>query len=192
MIPAAADFFGTSLSPTRSSPADVATAAALDPALELDWEWDVDSGRVRRSSVLLAEWHRELRALLAFVLRRDGHHVVGAADGAEILEALAVRCGIDRYEAGPLRAFDLILSAHDMPGIPGLAVLAGLRARGQTTPFVLMTPDPCVQAHARRLGAVILDRPLSIGTIRRSLHQAFEVARRCEVLAASGAARSPS
>lgn len=127
------------------------------------------------SSLLLAEQNHEMRALLTFVLRRDGHQVVGATDGGELLEALAARWEVGPGSARP-RDFDAIISAEDIPGIPGLAVLAGLRARGCATPFVLMTPDPLVQAHARRLGAVILDRPLSVRTIRRSLHQAAEVA----------------
>jgi CheY-like chemotaxis protein len=113
--------------------------------------------------------------LLAFVLRRDGHEVVAVADGGELLEALAARSLAEPPDPR-FREFDAILSAQDIRGIPGLAVLAGLRARGRTTPFVLMTPDPHVQAHARRLGAVILDQPLSVRTIRSSLQEAASLA----------------
>jgi CheY-like chemotaxis protein len=116
-----------------------------------------------------------MRALLSFVLRREGHEVVAVADGGELLEALAARWLAEPPDPR-LREFDAILSAQDIRGIPGLAVLAGLRARGCTTAFVLMTPDPHVQAHARRLGAVILDQPLSVRTIRSSLREAASLA----------------
>jgi CheY-like chemotaxis protein len=146
------------------------------------WDSWIDSGPAgldpcpsRRSSLLLAERNPEMRALLAFVLRRDGHEVVAVADGGELLEALAARSLAEPPDPR-FREFDAILSAQDIRGIPGLAVLAGLRARGRTTPFVLMTPDPHVQAHARRLGAVILDQPLSVRTIRSSLQEAASLA----------------
>ena len=139
----------------------------------------------RRSCLLLAERNQELRALLAFVLRRDGHEVVSAADGGEVLEALAARSVAEPPDPR-LREFDAILSAHDLLGIPGLALLAGLRARGCTTPFVLMTPDPHVQAHARRLGAVVLDQPLSVRTIRSSLHEAARLATKMIASLAAG------
>jgi CheY-like chemotaxis protein len=148
----------------------------------LRWDSWIDSGPAgldprpfRRSSLLLAERNQEMRALLAFVLRREGHEVVAVADGGELLEALAARSVPDPHDPR-LREFDAILSAQDIPGIPGLAILAGLRARGCTTPFVLMTADPHVQAHARRLGAVILDQPLSVRTIRSSLQEAAGLA----------------
>jgi len=73
------------------------------------------------------------------------------------------------------RPFDLIISAQAMPGLPGVSVLAGLRSRGRRTPFVLLTGHPVVQAQARRLGAVVLDRPFDAATIRRALVQAEEL-----------------
>ena len=66
----------------------------------------------------------------------------------------------------------MIVSAQAMPGLPGVSVLTGLRSRGRRTPFVLMTGHPLVQAQARRLGAVVLDRPFDAATIRRVIEQA--------------------
>ena len=124
------------------------------------------------STLLLGERDPEMRALLAYVLRREGHQVVGVADGSALLEALAARLLASSGQADRTADFDCIVSAQDLPGVPGLAVLAGLRARGRRTPFVLMTSDPAIQAHARRLGAVILDGPLHLRSIRGAIHQA--------------------
>jgi CheY-like chemotaxis protein len=116
--------------------------------------------------ILLAHGDRELRGLVARVLCSDGHLVVEAADGSELLEAIASLV-IDGD-----RTFDVIVSAQAMPGLPGVSVLTGLRSRGRRTPFVLMTGHPLVQAQARRLGAVVLDRPFDAATIRRVIEQA--------------------
>jgi CheY-like chemotaxis protein len=120
--------------------------------------------------ILLAEADRELRLLLALVLRSDGHEIIEVADGSELLEAIASLV-IDGD-----RPFDLIISAQAIPGLPGASVLAGLRSRGRRTPFVLMTGNPVVQAQATRLGAVVLDRPFDAEAIRRAVERAGEVA----------------
>jgi CheY-like chemotaxis protein len=114
--------------------------------------------------VLLAEPNAELRRLMAFVLRREGHAVVTVKDGSQLLEALA-RGLIDRGH----RPFDLIICNQKVPGIPGLSVLAGLRARDRTTGFILITEDTVVQSNAQRLGAVVLDRPLTVDGIRGAI-----------------------
>ena len=128
-------------------------------------------GRLPRSArrILVANGDRELRRLIALVLRGDGHAVVEAADGSELLEAIASLV----IDGG--RPFDLIMSAQAMPGLPGVSVLTGLRARGRRTPFVLLTGHPLVQAQARRLGAVVLDRPFDAAAIRRAVQQAEEL-----------------
>src|SRR5262245_58821762 len=48
-----------------------------------------DSGGGKSLRILLAEDDREMRRLLALVLRSEGHEVVEARDGAELLEAVA-------------------------------------------------------------------------------------------------------
>jgi two-component system response regulator (stage 0 sporulation protein F) len=121
-----------------------------------------DSQRTLR--ILLAEDDETLRRLLVVVLRADGHEVVEARDGVELLEALAAS-----LTGPPESAFDAIVSEHGLPGIRGLAVLAGMRARGHSVRFVLLTADPDVQLAARRLHAVTLSRPLEGPEIRAAL-----------------------
>lgn len=120
--------------------------------------------------ILLAEADAEMRRLLALVLQSDGHEIVEVTDGSELLEAIASLV-IDGAQP-----FDLIMSAQAIPGLPGVSVLAGLRSRGRRTPFVLMTGNPVVQAHATRLGAVVLDRPFDAEAIRRAVRRADALA----------------
>lgn len=40
----------------------------------------------RSRHILFAESNRELRRILSFVLRSDGHHVTESADGGELLQ----------------------------------------------------------------------------------------------------------
>jgi CheY-like chemotaxis protein len=114
--------------------------------------------------VLVAEDNDTMRRLLAFVLRADGHDVVEARSGTELLEALAHALTPD----GRLD-FDAILSEQTMPGLNGLTVLAGVRARGHETPFVLITADPDVQDQARQLRGVVLDQPFNAQAIRAAV-----------------------
>jgi CheY-like chemotaxis protein len=94
-------------------------------------------------------------------LRADGHDLAEARDGTELLEAIA-----SSLLASPDARFDAIVSEQSLPGIEGLTVLAGLRARGVATPFVLITADPDIQARTRRLGGVVLDQPFNTQAIR--------------------------
>ncbi|HEY7372729.1 MAG TPA: response regulator [Polyangia bacterium] len=120
--------------------------------------------------ILVADADPEMRRLLGLVLRGDGHEIVEVADGSALLDAIAALV-IDGA-----KAFDLIVSAQAIPGLPGVSVLAGLRSRGRRTPFVLMTGNPVVQAQATRLGAVVLDRPFDAETIRRAIKRADALA----------------
>ena len=117
--------------------------------------------------ILIAEDNGALRRLLALVLMRNGHEVVQTGDAGELLEALAAAL----LEEGGT-PYDLIICEHTLPGIVGLAVLAGLRARDRATPFILITGDQDVQKTARRLGAVVLDHPFSVDAIRGAIQQA--------------------
>jgi two-component system cell cycle sensor histidine kinase/response regulator CckA len=144
---------------SASSPSSSTSPAPLTHELRL-----VEEERSLR--ILLAEDNHELRRLLSFVLRREGHEVVEAHDGSELLEALAVS-----IVEGTGQGFDVVICEQSLPGIPGLSVLAGLRARDRVLPFILITSNPEVQGQARRLDAVVLDRPLTVGAIRQAVRQ---------------------
>jgi CheY-like chemotaxis protein len=117
--------------------------------------------------ILFGEDNETMRRLVGFVLRSDGHALTEARDGAELLEALA-----SSLLGGPDKHLDAIVSEQSLPGIEGLTILAGLRARGLPTPFVLITADLDVQTRARRLGAVVLDQPFNTQAIRDAVTEA--------------------
>jgi DNA-binding response OmpR family regulator len=119
--------------------------------------------------LLVAEDDADLRRLLAVALRRDGHEVIEARDGAEILEALAST--LIEPVASP---FDVVICEQTLPGIPGLTVLAGLRSRQRATPFILVTDQKAVRERAGRLGAAVVDH-LDVQAIRAAVRRAAEV-----------------
>ncbi len=119
--------------------------------------------------LLVAEDDADLRRLLAVALRRDGHQVIEARDGAEILEALAST--LIEPVASP---FDVVICEQSLPGIPGLTVLAGLRSRQRATPFILVTDQAAVRERAGRLGAAVVDH-LDVQAIRAAVRRAAEV-----------------
>lgn len=117
--------------------------------------------------ILLAEADGDLRRLLALVLGRDGHDVIQVRDGGALLEALA---------SGPVDRgapqFDLVISEQRLPGIQGMTVLAGLRARDNEIHFVLICGDPPTQQQARDLGGVVVDSPFDVEAIRGAVRMA--------------------
>ena len=119
--------------------------------------------------LLVAEDDGDLRRLLSAALRRDGHQVIEARDGAEVLEALAST--LIEPVASP---FDVVICEQTLPGIPGLTVLAGLRSRQRATPFILVTDEATVRDRARRLGAAVVAH-LDVQAIRAAVRRAAEV-----------------
>jgi DNA-binding response OmpR family regulator len=115
--------------------------------------------------ILVGEDDTDLRQLIAASLVTDGHEVVEAADGREILALLAPTLA----RPGARSPFDLIISDIRMPGWSGLEVLAGLRHYPMAPSVVLITAfgDEHVHAEARRLGAAaVLDKPFDLDELR--------------------------
>jgi CheY-like chemotaxis protein len=123
--------------------------------------------------ILLGEDNETMRRLLGFVLRSDGHTLSEARDGGELLEMLAAS-----LLGGPDARLDAIVAEQSLPGIEGITILAGLRARGLPTPFVLITADLEIQARARRLGALVLDQPFNTQAIRDAVTEALAASTR--------------
>ncbi len=118
--------------------------------------------------VLLAEDDEELRVLLARALRKDGHQVIEAQDGSELLEKIAA----DFIDGGGLSGIDVVVSDIRMPGWTGMNVLFGLRNAGCNVPVVLITAFGEQKTHdaAARLGAAcVLDKPFDIDDLRQTV-----------------------
>jgi CheY-like chemotaxis protein len=118
--------------------------------------------------VLVAENDGPLLRLLSQFLRCQGHEVVAVRDGAELLDELAATLMDPQAPA-----FDVIVCEHRLPGIPGLAVLAGLRSRDPATAFVLLTDDPDIECRAAVLGATTLGAPFGRDTLEAAVHRSM-------------------
>lgn len=77
--------------------------------------------------ILIAEDQADIRDLIVLNLRNAGYQVTAVADG---LAALASQTG---------QAFDVLILDLMMPGLDGLEVCKALRARGRSTPILMLT-----------------------------------------------------
>lgn len=78
-------------------------------------------------SILIVEDELRVRAFLARGLTEEGFRVRESADGVEASELL-------RHER-----FELVLLDWMLPGMPGLDLLRGMRARRDITPVIMLT-----------------------------------------------------
>ena len=96
--------------------------------------------------------------LVGFTLRREGHKVHTATDGAQALE-IAAR-----------EAPDAVLLDLNMPILDGAAFVREARARGYTFPITVMSAAEEAPARAREIGAVgCLAKPFTIGELLTSI-----------------------
>jgi DNA-binding response OmpR family regulator len=123
-----------------------------------------------RQRVLVADDDPEMRALIAYFLKRAGYWVVEASDGVEVVDRMAppgqVASGITA-----------IVSDVKMPGLGGLDLLTALRCASVEIPVILMTafPDDAMRAEARLLGAAALfEKPLDVAALTTTLRAAMD------------------
>ena len=115
--------------------------------------------------VLVVEDDLQLRVVLAVFCRALGAEVLGeSADGVEALDALR-----------SLRP-DLILTDCQMPRMDGITLVRRLRARGDSTPVIMISGqlDPQVVARAYEAGVShYLPKPLSPALLTSAIGQTF-------------------
>lgn len=113
------------------------------------------------SWVLLAEDDQALRTLLSSLLRKDGHHVIAAADGDELVLAHA---GLPAGRAGRT----VVVSDLAMPNRGGLAACEEIRDHEAGVAVVLMGAFSEVddEERARALRAAMLVKPFELSRLR--------------------------
>jgi CheY-like chemotaxis protein len=112
--------------------------------------------------ILLAEDDKEMRTMLAQVLRTAGYKVVECPDGWDLLEYLGSFVLPNPLEH---KEVDLVISDIRMPGITGLEILEGLQRAEGFPQIILITAfgDKKVHAQAEKYGAAaIFDKPFEI------------------------------
>ena len=125
-----------------------------------------------RYRVLLAEDDRELRALMAAVLRSNGYEVLEAGTGTELLDHVAF--GLLRGQRH--RIFDVIVSDIRLPRYSCLEILNGIRNASLTVPVVLITAFGDAETHriAYELGARVLDKPFDLSELEHAVAAALK------------------
>lgn len=116
--------------------------------------------------VFLAEDDDDMRALIARALRHDGHAVVEAADGAELLGLLAAA------HSSPALRPDVIVTDILMPGYSGVGVLSALHAMHWDVPVIVITAraEWTLLTDALRLGAAaVFRKPLDLSELRATV-----------------------
>lgn len=113
------------------------------------------------SWVLLAEDDQALRTLLSSLLRKDGHPVIAAADGDELVLAHA---GLPAGRTGRT----VVVSDLAMPNRGGLAACEEIHAHEAGVAVVLMGAFSEVddEERARALRAAMLVKPFELSRLR--------------------------
>jgi two-component system response regulator AtoC len=113
--------------------------------------------------VLVAEDDEEMLQILLETLRRDGHEVRGVTDGAALLLELAQSPRFN-YDV-----VDVVIADVRMPLCSGMQALHTIHALRPALPVVLLTAfgDSELHAHAERLKATLLDKPVSMNALSR-------------------------
>lgn len=148
------------------------TRRALDgsdhiPSWELQVEPAANESRStsRPASILLAEDDDEMRAVLAFHLRKEGYLVTQCRNGIELADRTDASLNPRREESSVGQHYDLVITDIRMPGILGISVLEGCQHITNAPPIILITAfgDAETHAEAERLGAAaFFDKPFEI------------------------------
>jgi two-component system OmpR family response regulator/two-component system response regulator QseB len=119
-------------------------------------------------SILIVEDELRVRAFLTRGLSEEGFRVRESGDGAQARELL-------RHER-----FELVLLDWMLPGLSGLELLQGLRARGDITPVLMLTARDAVAERIAALNAGADDylvKPFDLQELAARMHA---LARRAE------------
>ncbi len=115
----------------------------------------------RALDVLLAEDNVVNQRVATTMLRRLGHRVEVAANGAEALDALA------------RRAFDVVLMDVQMPVLDGLEATRRLRERGDPSPWVIALTAHALDDHRQQCAAAgmndFVSKPVQLEDLRAAL-----------------------
>jgi two-component system response regulator (stage 0 sporulation protein F) len=113
------------------------------------------------SRILLAEDDKEMRSLMALMLRKEGYQVIECPDGLSLLDSLSFFfLPHEEHEN-----YDLIISDIRMPGITGMEMLMGANELDDFPPIILITAFGDKETHmqAERLGAAaVFDKPFDM------------------------------
>jgi DNA-binding response OmpR family regulator len=113
---------------------------------------------------LVVDYDSDIRQLSAEVLIHSGYEVDAAADGAAAWEALQIK------------AFNLLITDHNMPGLTGVELVRKLRSARMALPVIMSTgrlPTKELAQNPSLQLAAMLPKPFSVeellGTVTKVL-----------------------
>ncbi len=111
-----------------------------------------------RPWVVVAEDDADTLSLLTRQFEKRGCRVTSARSGTELAKAMTSAL-LDKDNA---RYPDLLISDVNMPAYSGLEVLQSFRDANCAIPTIIVTGDPAPHTHrtAKRLGAILMPKPL--------------------------------
>jgi CheY-like chemotaxis protein len=114
-----------------------------------------------------------MRRVIVDALRRGGHETHDVGDGASLLLELAQNPRF-HYDA-----VDAVVADVRMPVCSGLQALETIRTVRAHLPFVLLTAfgDADMHARAEKLGAQLLDKPVSMEELVAVVNEAVSARR---------------
>ena len=119
--------------------------------------------------MLLAEDDQALRTLLSALLSKDGHHVIAASDGDELVDAHA-QLPRDRQSR------TVVVSDLAMPNRGGLAACEEIRSREAGVAVVLMGAfsEVADEERARALRAAMFVKPFELSRLRALVRELMD------------------
>ena len=118
--------------------------------------------------ILVVDDEAKMQRVLEIMLKRMGHEVTCAGDGAEALHTL---------KSAPA---DLIISDLRMPGISGVELLKTLREQGNEAPVIIMTAYGTIESavEAMKLGACdYIVRPFDVEALELTINRILAAGR---------------
>jgi DNA-binding response OmpR family regulator len=122
------------------------------------------------SRILLAEDDKEMRSLMALMLRKEGYRVAECPDGLSLLDSLSFFF----LPGEEHENYDLIISDIRMPGVTGMEMLMGASELDNFPPIILITAFGDKETHmqAERLGAAALfDKPFDMDEMLKKVRE---------------------
>lgn len=117
------------------------------------------------SKILIIDDEQSMRDFLAIMLKKEGHEVVTAENGADALKAVHAEI------------FDLVITDVKMPGVSGIDVLKMIKEISPETVVIMITAFATAETavEAMKLGAYdYITKPFKIDEIKLIIQKALE------------------